>query len=64
MLGLVLVASDCGIAAECRVKKSVNTSTVHFARQSPCAKMQSVTLTDLLVAQTITIGKQKTCFSK
>jgi len=30
----------------------------HFARLSPCAKRQSVTLTHFFVAQTVTIGKQ------
>jgi len=31
----------------------------HFARLSPCAKTQSVTLTDVFVAQTVTTGKQR-----
>jgi len=30
MLGLVLVTTDCGITAECGVKKSVNTSPAHI----------------------------------
>jgi len=63
MLGLVQVTSDCGITAECIVwtSQSIPPQRIfaHFVGLGPCAKTQSVTLTDFFVAQTFTIGEQK-----
>ena len=60
-LGLVLVTSDCGITAKCGVDKSVKTSACfRILRDYVLVQKRKVwRLRTFVVAQTVTIGKQR-----